>query len=144
MKLNIIKNPSILLRILMGLVFFAAGVFRLFVPQAALNEMASLNMAGVWIFPIAAFEIVVGLSLFFNRYVKYSSAALIIFLFGALVKGLILGGKDLWLAAGELFVFDINPTDWFMHLAFWVILLVLFLSTIAKNSPNVPTNTQQD
>ncbi len=133
-----------MLRVLMGLVFFAAGVFRLFAPQAALNEMTSLGLSGVWIFPIAVLEIAAGLSLVLNRYVKYSAGVLAVFLLGALIKGLILGGSSLWLKAGELFVFDINPTDWFMHLTFLLILLFLFLSAVFKNSKDVPSDTQQD
>jgi len=128
----------------MGLVFFTAGAFRLFAPQAALNEMASLGLSGVWIFPIAVLEIAAGLSLVLNRYVKYSAGVLAVFLLGTLIKGLILGGSALWLKAGELFVFDINPTDWFMHLTFLLILLFLFLSAVFKNSKDMPSNTQQD
>lgn|GEM_PF-771880 len=144
MKMGVIKNPSVLLRVLIGLVFLSAGTFRLFVPQAALNEMANLNFSPLLVFPITAFEITMGLALLFNRYVKYVSGALIIFLLGAVIRGLMLGGKGLWLAAGELFVFNVNPTDVFMHLVFLIILVFLFLSTTKPDTQHVPGNTQKD
>jgi len=144
MKLGIIKNPSILLRVLMGGVFCVAGLFRLFVPQMALDEMANLNLSALLVFPVTAFEIVLGLSLILNRYVKYTAGALILFLFFALTRGLAIGGLGLLSAAGELFVFNVNPTDIFMHLVFLIILLYLFLTAIPKNSPDMPSDTQQN
>jgi len=144
MKLEIIKNPSILLRVLMGLVFCSAGLFRLFVPQVALNEMANLNISSLFVFPITALEIITGLALLLNRYVKYAAGALIIFLFFALIKGLIIGGGGLWTAAGELFVFNVTPTDFFMHFAFLVVLVFLFLSTISKSSKDMPDDSQKN
>jgi len=144
MKLRIIKNPSILLRVLMGGVFCVAGLFRLFVPQMALDEMANLNLSALLVFPVTAFEIVLGLSLILNRYVKYTAGALILFLFFVLTRGLAIGGLGLLSAAGELFVFNVNPTDIFMHLVFLIILLYLFLTAIPKNSPDMPSDTQQN
>lgn len=142
MRLALIKNPSALLRVLMGLVFLAAGVFRLFVPQAALTEMIGLGVSSLLVFPITAFEIVLGLSLILNRYVKYTSIALILFLLFALLRGLALGGKGLLLAAGELFVFNVNPTDIFMHLVFLLILVFIFLTATIKDASDVPSNTK--
>jgi len=128
----------------MGGVFCVAGLFRLFVPQMALDEMANLNLSALLVFPVTAFEIVLGLSLILNRYVKYTAGALILFLFFVLTRGLAIGGLGLLSAAGELFVFNVNPTDIFMHLVFLIILLYLFLTAIPKNSPDMPSDTQQN
>lgn len=144
MKLELIKNPSNGLRILMGLVFCSAGLFRLVVPQLALDEMAALGLPALLFFPIAAFEIATGILLLVNRYVKYVSIALVIFLFLALIKGLIIGGQGLWTSASELFVFNTTPTDIFMHFVFLIILLFLFLSALPKNSENMPSDTQKN
>jgi len=144
MKLDLIKNPSVLLRVLMGGVFCAAGLFRLFVPQAALDEMANLSLPALLVFPITAFEIVMGLSLILNRFVKYTAGALILFLFFALIRGLAIGGLGLFSSAGELFVLNTTPTDIFMHLVFLIILLYLFLTAIPKNSSDVPSDAQQN
>jgi len=144
MKLGIIKNPSVLLRVLMGVVFCSAGLFRLFVPQAALDEMANLGLPVLLVFPITAFEIVLGLFLILNRYVKYTAGALVLFLAVALIKGMIAGGWGLFSLAGELFVFNVTPTDIFLHLVFLIILLYLFLTTVSKDSPNVPSDAQQN
>lgn len=144
MKLDVIKNPSVLLRVMMGGVFVSAGLFRLFVPQAALDEMVNLSLPAILVFPITAFEIAMGFSLILNRYIKYTSAALIIFLFIALVKGLVIGGGGLWLSAGELFVFNTTPTDVFMHLVFLVVLVFLFLLAISKGPKDMPSDSQKN
>lgn len=144
MKINLTKNPSVVLRLLLGGVFCSAGIFRLFMPQIALDEMARLGMSSLWVFPLTAFEIATGLSLLFNRYVKYTAGALILFLSFAIIKGLILGGKGLWLAAGELFVFNVTPTDIFMHLVFLVILVFLFLVAISERPEDVPSDSQEN
>jgi uncharacterized membrane protein YphA (DoxX/SURF4 family) len=144
MKLDLIKNPSALLRVSLGLIFLAAGTFRLFVPQLALDEMTNLGMPALMVFPITAFEIVMGLALIFNRYLKYATGALILFLLFALIRAAVLGGFGLLAAAGELFVFNINPTDVFMHLFFLVVLLFLFLTTMKKDAQDVPGDSQKN
>lgn len=126
---KIIKNPSVMLRILLGLIFLSAGSFRVIWPSAALAELASLQLPQFLAVPLMIFEITMGLALIFNRYVKVVYIILFVFMIGAICHALILGGSALWLAAGELFVFNINPTDIFMHLVFAFILLYLFLVT---------------
>jgi len=128
----------------MGLVFLSAGSYRLFVPEAAWVEMANLKMSDTLALPLMVFEMLLGLALIFNRYVKAVSIILIVFLLGALGRALMLAGDSFWLGLGELFVFDVTPTDFFLHLVFIIILLFLALTAVAKHPEDVPDNSQKD
>ncbi|MHB8903562.1 MAG: DoxX family protein [Patescibacteria group bacterium] len=138
MILAILKNKKIiltqsdLLRILMGLVFITAGLFRIFYGFEAVQELRLLNLPSFLACPLIVLEIIGGLLLIFNKYLKIVLVVLIIFLIGALLNAIFLNGINLFYQAGELFVFNLTPTDFFLHFVFLIILISLLIGR--KNS----------
>jgi uncharacterized membrane protein YphA (DoxX/SURF4 family) len=120
---KIVLSQSDLLRILIGFVFLTAGFFRVFNGNAASQELELLNISALFTWPLIILEVVGGLLLIFNKYLKAVSIIFIIFLIGALVNAVYLDGLNLFFKAGELFVFNLTPTDFFLHFVFLVILI---------------------
>lgn len=115
-----------LLRYLMALVFISAGLFRLFNYEMGAMEMRQLNLPEWLSWVISFFEIVAGLALFKGG-IKAKRAALALagFLLLALVWALILAKDQIISGVSELFVFDLTPTDFFLHFVFLIILISL-------------------
>lgn len=128
-SINIFKKPERILQIFLALVFLSAGIFRIINPELAKLEFANLQLPITLSLWMTIFEIIAGLGLLFNKGAKFIYGALIAFLIFALVWALIIGGKNLFTSSGELFVFNLNPTDWFLHFTF---LLLVFLLLIKK------------
>jgi uncharacterized membrane protein YphA (DoxX/SURF4 family) len=124
---KIIIKPSDILRILMSLIFLSAGIFRIFNPMAAEAELIRLGLPAYFTWFILVIEIGGGVMLLLGKFVKQVSAVFILFLVFALITGLMINGREIISQAGELFVFDANSTDFFMHLVFLVILVFLLL-----------------
>lgn len=116
-----------LLRLLMAAVFISAGLFRIFNPAAAEIELNRLSLPFFLSWIILVIEIGGGFFLLFNKFVKETAVVSILFLVFALVNALVVSGRDMIVKAGELFVFDANPTDFFMHFVFLIILISLLI-----------------
>ena len=117
-------------RILMGLIFLSAGLYRILNPASAHNELISLGLPTFITWVIIILEIGGGLLLLFNKYTKQSSITFIIFLgiaLGVAVKENINGIIENF---QELFIFNPNPTDVFLHLIF---IFILFQIVYANN-----------
>jgi len=125
-------------------VFISAGVYRIFFPAAAWQELIDLHMPTFLAWPIIILEIAGGLLLLIKKYKKTASAVLIIFLLLAVLQALIIQGRMIWSRAGELFVFNPNPTDIFLHLVFATLLLTFLVATVSKGSDNMPDDSQND
>jgi len=124
---KLFENPENILRIFLAFVFLTAGIFRIFIPDMAVFEFTALKLpvflSGVTVF----FEIGVGLCLLFNKYVKFIYWLLIVFLIFILIWALMINGKSLFFSAGELFIFNLTPTDWFLHFVFLLITITLLI-----------------
>lgn len=116
-------NSEDILRILIGLVFLSAGIFRIFNVGEAELELKSLHLSNILSWPLIILEIFGGLALLFKRYFKTVTFVFIIFLFLALVNALYLNGLNFFYEASELFVFSLNSTDFFLHFVFLIILI---------------------
>lgn len=116
-----------LLRWLMAAIFLAAGIFRIFHPETASLELKNLRLPLFLSYFLIVFEIGAGFLLLFNRYLKIIYSLLIVFLLLALIQGLIVNGSEIISQAQELFVFRTNPTDFFLHIVFLVILISLVM-----------------
>ncbi len=125
---KIILTQSDLLRILIGFVFLTAGFFRVFNSGAAFQELELLNIPVIFSWPLIILEIAGGFLLIFNKYLKIVSIIFIIFLIGALVNAVYLDGLNLFFKAGELFVFNLTPTDFFLHFVFLIILISFLIN----------------
>jgi uncharacterized membrane protein YphA (DoxX/SURF4 family) len=122
---NKIFKPTSILRILMAVIFLTAGFFRVFnYPEAAL-ELLKLGLPEFFTWFILVIEIGGGFLLLFNKLTRKVLIVFILFLIFALVNALIINCQGIISRAGELFVFDANPTDFFMHFVFLMILIFL-------------------
>lgn len=124
---NFKKNPENLLRILMSLVFLTAGLFRIINPNLASLELQNLYLPAFFSLPLIFLEIGGGFYLLIKgKYWRQVLFIFIIFLFFALVNALRVDFTGLMKNVGELFVFNLTPTDFFLHFVFLIILLFLF------------------
>ncbi len=124
---KLLKQPEDILRIFLAFVFLTAGVFRIFNYNMAVSEFFVLGMP-IFLCPLMIiFEIGAGIGLLFNKFVKYIYSALIVFILFALVVALVVNGKEIISRAGELFVFNLTPTDWLLHFVFLLIAAILFI-----------------
>jgi uncharacterized membrane protein YphA (DoxX/SURF4 family) len=127
---NIGGQTDDIIRIFLALVFLTAGIFRIFNFEIAVFEFAKLHLFSWLSWPTIILEIGAGLSLLFNKYTKYTYRLLVLFLIFVLSWALLIDGGNLLKAAGELFIFNLNPTDFFLHFVF---LLLIVVSLLNKN-----------
>jgi len=129
---NLIVRPENILRYFLALVFLSAGIFRVLNPSVAAQEFINLELS-LFLSPLMIiFEIGAGLGLLLNKYTKQIYYSLIIFLVIVLSWALIINGREIINQAGELFVFNLTSTDWFLHFIFLMITLLL-LKNIKKD-----------
>ncbi len=127
MNLGNIKKINIedILRYFLAAVFLSAGIFRIFNPEMAEQEMLSLALPPAFSYFLIFLEIGSGLLLLLNKWVKIVYWVLIVFLIGALEMALAIDAKGILNAASELFVFNLTPTDFFLHSIFLLIIILL-------------------
>lgn len=121
------NSPTDILRVLMALVFLSAGFFRIFNPELAKLELVNLNLPLFLSYFLIILEIVGGFLLLINKGVKEVSILFVVFLIFALGWLLLSNGRAILEQAGELFILNSNPTDFFLHLVFLIILVCLFI-----------------
>lgn len=122
---NIFSGPDSWLRLLLAAIFLSAGIFRIFNPAAAGLEMRLLGLPAFLSWLVMVLEIVAGLCLLFKKWHRQASFILAAFVFLALLWAVIRGGAGIFAGAEELFVFNLEATDFFLHFVFLVILVVL-------------------
>ena len=123
-----VNRGTALLRILMGIVFLSAAVYRIFNPDDAAAEMASLNLPQLLMFPMIALELLMGVLLLLGRYLQVVLPSAIGLMVLANGIGLWKNAATIAQTAGTLFVFDATATDAVLHLTFTIILIALLLS----------------
>ena len=124
---NIFKKPERILQIFLAFVFLSAGIFRIFNPSMAELEFSNLKLPVILSVLTTIFEVIAGLGLLLNRGAKFIYGTLIAFLVFVLSWALVIGGKELFSSADELFVFNLSPTDWFLHFIFLLLAFVLII-----------------
>jgi len=130
---KMVRGPEDLLRITIALVFISAGIFRIFNPEVAQSELQTLSVPQVAAWLIIPLELIGGLYLLFKaKYWKQVIYIFIIFLIAALLVALKVDAQNILSNLEELFVFDVNPTDFFLHIIFIIILLSLVLKKKSK------------
>ena len=67
-----INKPEILLRYFLALIFLSAAIFRIFFKEEALKELVYLNLSPNLQIFLIVFEIIVGITLLFGKYIKIS------------------------------------------------------------------------
>ncbi len=122
-----ITEPTDILRILLALVFLSAGLFRIFNYVGAGDEFVALHLPAATVWLVIIFELGAGACLLMNRFLNLVYGSLLIFITIALGLALTLYGATIVSQLGELFVFDLNPTDLFLHFVFLLIIISLLL-----------------
>ena len=120
-----IKNGIDLVRILLGIVFLSAAVYRLFNYDAGINELSGFSVEFLLI-PMIILELSIGILLLINKGVRLAAITASIFLILAIVMGFVNNGKNIVSNLGELFVFNANPTDILLHIIYLAVLIFLF------------------
>lgn len=115
-------------RYFLALVFLSAGAFRFLRPDAAEVEFVRLGLPVELSLLMATFEIIAGACLLFSLFLRTTYFALASLLTFALFWAFFRDFSGLVSSAGELFVFDLSPTDWLLH--------AIFLSFIAYLAVN--------
>jgi len=129
---NIKFSAKAILRVLMGLIFLSAALFRIFNPEMARFELSALSLPSFLLWPLVIFEFLTGLFLLINFRVRSTALVLIVFLLFALIQALLVNGPEIWREASQLFIFQANPVEWFLHLVFVFILVNLVLEKREK------------
>ena len=116
-------------RIFLGLIFLSAGVYRIFNWQSAILEISNLNLlfAGLFSVLVVILEIIGGTLLVLNFQTKKVAVLFSIFIAFALIFAFLSSGQEMINNAGILFTFQAEPTDFFLHLTYLIILLCLFV-----------------
>lgn len=122
---NFFDEPTDILRVFLALVFLSAGLFRLFNYSGAGSEFSLLNLPISTIWLVIIFEIGAGTCLLINKFVKIVYYLLLIFIIFALIWAFVISGPTIAKQFGELFVFNLNPTDIFLHFVFFLIIITL-------------------
>lgn len=129
MNLENIKRIKIedIFRWFLAFVFLSAGIFRIFNPELAQEEALLLGLPSSFSYFLSIFEVVMGTLLLFHVWTRLVYGVLAGFLIAALELALVLDAKGIFASAAELFVFDINPTDIFLHFVFlFIAFLMIF------------------
>lgn len=121
------KN-NFLLRLFLGLTFLSAGIYRIFNWQQAVIEFSRFGLGSAYylIVLMIILEIVGGLMLIFDVKTKEILLIFIIFIIISLISALLVNGNNILSGLGELFTFDLTPTDLFLHFTYLIILVYLF------------------
>lgn len=123
-----LKDPIGIFRIALGIVFLFAALYRIFNYPAAVEELNVLQLSTLFIIPIISLEIIFGLLLLLNRFVKGVAVASIIFLASAITWGFVVNGSAIISGISKLFVFNPDATDILLHLIYMIILILIFIN----------------
>lgn len=124
---KIFAEPEIILRKFLAFVFLSAGIFRIFNSDIAASEFILLGLPAWLSYGMIGLEIVSGLGLFFDKCTRFLYLVLIAFILFVLSWAIIIKGPELAAGAVDLFIFNLTPTDWFLHFTFLLIVVTLFV-----------------
>lgn len=127
MNLENIKKIKVedVFRIFLALVFLSAGSFRIFNPELAQTELSLLVLPIAFSYFLIVFEIGTGVLLLLHKWTRLVYALLAVFLIITFELAFALNAKSIIASASELFVFDLNPTDIFLHFVFLLIIILM-------------------
>lgn len=124
---KIFAEPEIILRKFLAFVFLAAGIFRIFNLDIAASEFILLGLPAWLSHGMIVLEIFSGLGLFFDKCTRFIYLVLIAFILFVLSWAIIIRGPELAAGAIDLFIFNLTPTDWFLHFVFLLIVVTLLI-----------------
>lgn len=130
---NIFTNTNYnLLRFFLGVVFVSAGIYRIFNIDHGFQEIAYFGFSGkfaiIMIIFIILLEIIFGIFLLLNKYLKITIISLMFFLIIAFFILILRNFNFIWENLSELFIFNPTPTDIVLHICFFIMLMMLYNS----------------
>lgn len=120
-----LTEPANYLRIILACIFLVAGIYRIFNPALASSELVSLQLPDFMSLLIIILEIVAGILLLFDYFTRPVYYSLILFMTLTLFWSIIVSGHTLLKTADELFIFNLNPTDFFLHAIFLLLIITV-------------------
>jgi uncharacterized membrane protein YphA (DoxX/SURF4 family) len=122
------------IRILLGLVFLSAALFRILNYAAAEQEISRLALPSWTPLLVILLELAIAAAFLTNRFVRHASLTASIFLAAPIGLSILLYSRELFIGLHELFVFNATPTDIFLHVVFLILLILIFMAELTKRS----------
>ena len=105
------KNNLSIFRIIIALIFLSAGVMRLFNIDLAKQEVIALGLPVFSYIIIVLVEIIGGILLLFNKYIRIVLSVFVAEILGALLLSMLTKGSMLLSSLKNLFIFNVTATD---------------------------------
>ena len=122
------KSNKNIISFSLGIVFLLAGVYRIFNPQAGIEEFSKIGLPLFLLYAIILFELTIGMLLILGKKLKLVSGIMIVGLVIFIPIVLFSNLSGVIKNIGELFVFDSTPTDIVLHITYLIMLVHVFLN----------------
>lgn len=131
---NIQNQPILLLQYGLGIVFFLAGLQRIFFFEMARQNFIDLGLVpAVPLVILTIFaELVASLCFFTDRHVEKGSALIVIVLLIGITASIIRAGSSLVQNFNEVFLLTYTPTNIVMHTTYLIGILAVLLNSLKK------------
>ena len=128
-KVNFSKDPLVLLRLGLGLVFILAALHRIIFFEISYNNFIELGLkpANLLIIVTIIIELTAGTLLILNRFIYQASLTLSALLVVGIIVAVLKAGQTLIQNIHEIFIVTATPTDIVLHISYVIGLLTLLL-----------------
>jgi len=86
------KDPLLLIRLALGIAFIVHGATKLSDIEGGMGMFSSMGLPGFVFVVVALVELLAGLGILLNKYVKYSGYAIAVIMIGAIFLAKLKGG----------------------------------------------------
>ena len=132
---KIIKDPVILLRVGLGIVFVLAGLHRILFFNLAYANFVDLSLKppSTLVILTIIIELVAGVLLIINKFVAEACVFIILLLLGGITSAIIRAGYSLVQKINEIFLITYTPTDIVLHISYLVGIITILLFSLKRN-----------
>lgn len=125
-------------QILLGIIFLSAALFRTFNYPAAKLELSNMGIPGPASILVILIELTIAACFLTHRFVKYASLAAAVFLTVPIGISVFLYPEDIYSQLSDLFVFNATATDVVLHIVFFVLVVLIFITERNKGDREAP------
>ncbi len=131
-KNKIIRDPLLLLRMGLGVVFLLAGIHRVIFFDLAYKNFIdlSLNPPAPLVVITIILELIAGTLLIINRFVVQACIAIITILIAGIIASIMRSGYTLIQNINEIFILTYTPTNIILHLSYLIGIITLLLNNL--------------
>lgn len=135
-KIFLLKEPIILLRLGLGTVFILAGLHRIIFFKMAYNNFIDVGIVPATPFVVFTIilELIVGFLLIINKFVKQSCIAIAMLLIVGITASILRAGHILVENINEVFLLTHTPTDIILHISYLIGVLTILLFSFGKKT----------